>query len=85
MENDFDYGEKKKALFLFYFTFGQAHNHLIDGIIYDKDCVVRILAQDVNSARDKMFELFGDKWAMMYLETPDMGFYPRGFFDIINQ
>lgn len=61
-----------------YFTFGQAHIHKVDSIIYDKDCVLKIVA---NEPRDVMFESFGPKWAFEYDEPPDIKYFPRGIFD----
>lgn len=62
-----------------YFTFGQSHAHAVDGITYDKDCVVAITAED---PRAEMFRLFGAKWAMQYDEPPDLKHFPRGIFTI---
>lgn len=66
-----------------YFTFGQAHTHSCGGHTLDKDCIVKITAED---PRAKMFELFGDKWAMQYdsLEKLHLEYYPRGVFDVNN-
>lgn len=58
-----------------YFTFGQCHHHVIDGTVYDKDSVVKITAPE---PREKMFELFGPKWAMQYDDSPDLRHFPRG-------
>ena len=58
-----------------YFTFGQDHVHSVDGFTYDKDIVVMI---ENENPREKMFELFKDKWAFEYSERPDISFFPRG-------
>lgn len=65
-----------------YFTFGQAHRHVIKSVVYDKDCVVAIKAKDAGLAREKMFKLFGAKWSMQYDELPEMIYFPRGVFKI---
>ncbi len=62
----------------FYFTFGQAHTHSVQGTTFDKDCVVMIQAKSSDIARQTMFNTFGDKWASQYETQPDMRFYPRG-------
>jgi hypothetical protein len=66
-----------------YFTFGQDHLHEVGGICFDKDTVVRI---DGENARDKMFALFGRKWAMQYDNNnpPAMSYYPGGIIDATN-
>lgn len=62
---------QKKA----YFTFGQYHAHAVNGITFDKDCVVEIEADD---PRQVMYETFGQKWAFEYSNLPDMRYFPRG-------
>lgn len=62
-----------------WFTFGQTHVHSVNGITFDKDCVVEITAKD---ARKKMFETFGDKWGMEYATHPDMRHFPRGIIKL---
>lgn len=62
-----------------YFTFGQNHVHSVNGVTFDKDCVVCI---DSFDPRQTMFETFGTKWAMQYDEMPDMRLYPRGVFEL---
>lgn len=66
----------------YYFTFGQSHAHRVNNIIFDKDCVVEIEAEDYGSAREKMFDNFNDKWSFQYVEIPDMGYFPRGIFKL---
>ena len=50
----------------FYFTFGQAHKHVIDGEVYDVDTVVKIVAEDYGEAREIMFSYFGCIWSFQY-------------------
>ncbi len=38
-----------------YFTFGQAHRHEVNGVVFDKDCVAEIEAE---CPRDVALELF---------------------------
>lgn len=66
----------------YYFTFGQNHAHSAAGRTYDKDCVVKIEAEDSNAARQVMFDTFGVYWAMQYDELPNMDYYPRGVFEL---
>lgn len=66
----------------YYFSFGQAHAHRVNNITLDKDCIVRIHAKNSEEARQKMFDLFGNKWAMQYDEKPVMSYFPRGVFDL---
>jgi len=64
-----------------YVTFGQAHMHLIDGVIFDKDCVAV-----VEGGRKEVFKLFGSKFCLEYTEAEFdhdlMEFYPRGFINV---
>jgi hypothetical protein len=62
-----------------YFTFGQGHRHEIGGVVYDKDCVLKITAED---PRAVMFEMFGPKWSMEYDEPQSIHVFPRGTFEI---
>lgn len=66
----------------YYGTFGQVHIHKIDKVTFDKDCVVEIKAEDEEKAREYMFAVFGQKWAFLYKEKPDMEYFPRGIFKI---
>lgn len=62
-----------------YFTFGQAHRHVVGGIIFDKDCVVEITADD---PRQVMFYTFGNKWSMQYDTPPDMSHFSGGIIKL---
>ena len=64
----------------YYFTFGQDHRHELNGMILDKDCVLEISASCVFEARQKMFDIFGQKWSNVYIKKPDMSFFNRGIF-----
>lgn len=66
----------------YYITFGQAHAHRIPNHTLDKDCVLAIEAESRDAARDKVFELFGPKWSMMYDKEPDMAYFPRGIIKL---
>ena len=46
----------------FYFTFGSCETHAHPG------CVQPIIAEDYGSARQAMFQEYGDKWAFSYTE-----------------
>lgn len=62
-----------------YFTFGQSHRHNIDGVIYDKDVIVRI---EADCPRDVMFQKFGQKWSMEYAHPPNSKHFPRGIINV---
>lgn len=65
-----------------YFTFGQIHVHKYGNVVLDKDVVVKITDEN---PREKMFELFGNKWSNEYGEVmldKIMENFPRGIFDI---
>ena len=66
----------------YYFTFGFAHAHAMNGVTYDKDCVVVIYATSATVARHIMVQNFGKLWAFQYTEQPDMALFPRGLFPV---
>lgn len=62
-----------------YFTFGQSHFHNIEGVIFDRNVVVKINATD---PRAEMFKICGPKWSMQYDEPPNMEHFPRGIIEL---
>lgn len=66
----------------FYISFGQTHAHAIDGKTFDKDCIAVINAEKENEAREIAFNAFGQKWCFIYIEKPDMKFFPRGLINL---
>lgn len=66
----------------FYFTFGQDHRHKVRGKEFNRDTVVRIVAEDQGTAREVMFDWFKDKWSMQYSELPNMDYFPGGVIDL---
>lgn len=62
-------------------TFGQVHTHSINGKTFDKNCVAI-----VNGDRDKVFEIFGEKFSFEYSEdswNEDwMKYYSRGYITV---
>ncbi len=65
-----------------YFTFGQAHRHEVNGVVFDKDCVAEIEAE---CPRDVALELFGTKWCWEHEEhslKKIMEFFPRGIIKV---
>ena len=65
-----------------YVTFGATHTHVIEGNIFNGDCVAVIKCGNKTEGRDKVFELFGPKFSFEYHEdefSQDyMSYYPRG-------
>ena len=66
----------------YWLTFGQVHTHSHNGRTFDKDCVVLIQADSMAEARQIAFTTFGVKWAGLYDNLPEMGYYPRGVFTL---
>lgn len=63
----------------FLFTLGQNHTHRFGTITLDCDGVIEVDAEDSERAREKMFDLFDQKWSMQYGEGKlDMSYFPRG-------
>ena len=69
----------------YYFTFGQAHAHDIDGIVYDRDIVVEVTAESYGAARKRFMKYFGTEWAFQYTEKPDMHFFPGGITQLPDE
>jgi hypothetical protein len=62
-----------------YFTFGQTHTHSVNGKTFDKDCMVKITADD---PRQVMFDTFGQQWALQYDSPEHLDLYPRGIIEL---
>lgn len=62
-----------------YFTFGQNHVHRLNGVMWDKDVVCKITAED---PCDVMFATFGANWSMQYDQPPRMDLFPRGIITL---
>jgi hypothetical protein len=65
-----------------YFTFGQAHIHPQTNEPL-KDYWIEIMAGSSNKARQKMFELFNQRWGFQYSEKQFLKIYhhfPKGCY-----
>jgi hypothetical protein len=66
---------------MIYVSFGQAHVHNINGIIFDKDCIAA-----VDGGREEVFELFGSKFCTTYDEEEIREIlhypFPRGIIKV---
>jgi len=73
---------KEKPIKKFYISFGQVHKHYFGNILFDKNCVALIEAKEESIARERAFQLFGDKWCSIYKKeelNPDfIDMFPRG-------
>ena len=58
-----------------YITFGQEHRHVIDGQVFDKDCVA-----EVNLPEEEARAIFMPKFCFSYtdLSKVKLEYYPRG-------
>ena len=66
-----------------YVTFGSAHYHEIDGVVYDRDCVAEIEALDFATGRKIASEVFGPRFCTTYTEkTIKMEFFRRGIIPL---
>ena len=65
-----------------YITFGEDHVHIINGIIFHKDCVALLEDITTRAGREIAFELFGKKFCFEYPEKhfnkETLKYYPRG-------
>lgn len=62
----------------FWITLGQAHAHVLNGRTVDHNVVIEIEADDYPQAMRKANEWFGDQYANIYPQKPDMKYYPGG-------
>jgi len=68
----------------YYVSFGQTHAHAISGntATFDKDSIAVIKAANIEEARKIAFDTFGQKFAFIYEDEPNMAFFPRGFIEL---
>ena len=66
-----------------YVTFGQVHNHNVNGKAFDKDTVAIIKGGSYDACREKAFEVFGREFCFITPEnrwsTDKMRYYPKGY------
>jgi hypothetical protein len=69
-----------------YISFGHDHVHIINGIIFDKDCVALIEDVSPPEGREIAFELFGKRFCFEYPEKhfnkESLKYYPRGLIRV---
>ena len=67
-----------------YVTFGQVHRHVVNGKVFDKDCVAVIKAETHREGREIAVKVFGDEFFTTYDDATFrniigmMDYYPRG-------
>lgn len=66
-----------------YFSFGQKHTHSLNGHTLDKNCIVKITAEN---PRDVMVDYFKSEWCFEYTDftDEDLKYYPRGDYNIMD-
>lgn len=69
-----------------FITFGQGHAHRHGNVTLDCNIVAVIERPTEKEARDRAFELWGDKWAFSYPEhrfgPEQQKFFPRGTIEV---
>lgn len=66
-----------------YISFGQIHKHIINGIIYNKDCLAEIECETHLKGREIAFKLFGDNFFTSYEDiTKIINYFPRGVIKV---
>ncbi|RKX64879.1 MAG: hypothetical protein DRP42_05695 [Tenericutes bacterium] len=64
-------------------SFGQRDRHVIDGVVFDKDCIGDIRAHSYNESRCIAASFFGRKFCTTYEpENTDISYYPRGVIPV---
>lgn len=62
-----------------YISFGQIHEHDVNGVTFDKDCLAEIECNNHEHGREIAFDLFGDKWFTSYEDINEViRYFPRG-------
>lgn len=74
--------QRQRPSTICYFTFGQNHIHEYNGIILDRDIVVKITGESEHDCREKMFAMFGNQWCGCYQDVGDPRWYPRGVIEL---
>ena len=64
-----------------YFSFGQKHTHSLNGHTLDKNCMVKITAEN---PREIMVEHFQHEWAFEYTDFTEesLNYFPRGVYNL---
>ena len=66
-----------------YVTFGQEHKHILNGQIFDRNCVAVISCLSAQEGRAKAFKYFGPKFCFEYHESDwdekKLMYFPRGY------
>jgi len=75
-----------------YVTFGSDHVHVIvnsetrERIVFDKDCVAAIKAENRNEGRNKAFDIFGPEFCMEYFDKEfkkdSLCYFSRGIIEV---
>ena len=69
-----------------YVTFGQDHRHIIDNVIFDKDCVAVFETETSTKGREEAFRLFGAKFCFEYhgdeFNQESLRYFPLGFVEV---
>lgn len=73
-----------------YVTFGQAHTHVVNGKLLNRDCVARIPCTGATDGRRLAFAVFGPKFCFEYHEdefdaTQQMMYFPDGVVDLTEE
>ena len=64
-----------------YFTLGQSHIYRFNGQTLDRDCVIKITAENPSEV---MGEYVGLEWAFEYDKCPEMRYFPRGVYNLTD-
>ena len=67
-----------------YITFGQAHKHTVNGVLFDRDTVASIECENHSDGRDIAFQLFGEKFCTSYENEiyTTLHCYPKGIVEV---
>ena len=67
-------------------SFGQTHEHKVQGKVLDKDCLARIECNSYEQGIERALHLFKNKFANYYrlkdLTKEHLDLYPRGIINI---
>jgi len=70
---------------IIYTTFGQVHEHVINGQTFDRNCVAEVECESRAHGRLIAFACFGPKFFTTTEKLPDMSFFPRGIIKLRDE
>ena len=69
-----------------YITFGQIHKHIVNGKVFDRNCVAVFESKNEYEGRKKAFWVFGNQWHNLFpanqFNNKLLIYFPRGLLQL---